>query len=71
MSWVSILKAWKEGGRRTFDNLKEAKSLAHTWSFAMPHVIREKDGKFTVMMKEDTSMAYKYGPIIWVQEARR
>jgi len=71
MSWVSILKWGYEAGRRTFDNLKDAKSLALSWSFAMPHVIREKDGKFTVMMKEDTSMAYKYGPVIWVQEARR
>tara|TARA_R100001129_G_scaffold167732_1_gene135505 strand:+ start:486 stop:719 length:234 start_codon:yes stop_codon:yes gene_type:complete len=71
MSWVSVLKWGFRGGRRTLNSFEEARSLAFSWSFAMPHVIREKDGKFTVMMKKDTSGAEDYGPIVWEQQARR
>ena len=71
MSWVGVLKFGREGSKKTFDNFDKARRIAHSWSFAVPHVIREKDGKFTVMMKKDTSTAYKYGPVIWLQEARR
>ena len=71
MSWAKVLKLGQRGTRKTFDNLNMAKRLAHSWSFAVPHVIREKDGKFTVMMKQDTLMAEKYGPVIWEQKGRR
>jgi len=71
MSWVSVLKLGEMGSRKTFDNFDKALSLAKHWSFAVPHVIREKDGKFTVMMKRDTFRADKYGPIIWEERARR
>ena len=71
MSWVSVLKLGEMGSRKTFNDFEEARSLAFSWSFAMPHVIREKDGKFTVMMKKDTSGAEDYGPIVWEQQARR
>ena len=71
MGWVSVLKFRREGSRRTFDDFEKARRLAFQWSFADPHVIREKDGKFTVMMKKDTSGAEDYGPIVWEQQARR
>ena len=71
MSWVSVLKLGEMGSRKTFDNFDKALSLAKHWSFAVPHVIREKDGKFTVMMKRDTFRADNYGPIIWEEKARR
>ena len=71
MSWVSVLKLGEMGSRKTFDNFDKALSLAKHWSFAVPHVIREKDGKFTVMMKRDTLGADKYGPIIYEEKARR
>ena len=74
MSWVNILKwgSWyEEGARKTFDSFDKALSLAKHWSFAVPHVIREKDGKFTVMMKRDTKGADRYGPIIYEEKARR
>ena len=55
----------------TFDNFNKAQRLAFNWSFAVPHVIREKDGKFTVMMKRDTLGADKYGPIVYEERGRR
>tara|TARA_R110002020_G_scaffold10112_2_gene39219 strand:- start:4438 stop:4665 length:228 start_codon:yes stop_codon:yes gene_type:complete len=75
MSWEDILKfggSWnEEGSRMTFDNFNKAQRLAFNWSFAVPHVIREKDGKFTVMMKRDTLGADKYGPIVYEERGRR
>ena len=71
MSWVSVLKLGEMGSRKTFDDFDKARRLAFQWSFAVPHVIREKDGKFTVMMKRDTLGADKYGPIIYEERARR
>ena len=71
MSWVSILKFRREGSRKTFDDYDKARRLAFQWSFAVPHVIREKEGKFTVMMKRDTFRANDYGPIIYEEEGRR
>lgn len=74
MSWVSVLKRWsyfdEEGSRRTFDDFEKARRQAYQWSFAVPHVIREKDGKFTVMMKRDTYRADNYGPVVWEQRVR-
>tara|TARA_A100001201_G_scaffold18450_5_gene20896 strand:+ start:619 stop:831 length:213 start_codon:yes stop_codon:yes gene_type:complete len=70
MSWVSVLKLGEMGSRKTFDDYDKARRLAFQWSFAVPHVIREKDGKFTVMMKRDTFRASDYGPIVWEQEVR-
>ena len=75
MSWVSVLKRWsyfdEEGYRRTFDDFEKARRQAYQWSFAVPHVIRKKDGKYTVMMKRDTRGADRYGPIIYIEEGRR
>jgi len=72
MSWVSVLK-WGKGARRTFDDFKRAKSLAFSWSFTLPHVVREKEGRFTVMMKNDTYgfPENEYGPIVWETKGRR
>ena len=71
MSWVSVLKLGEMGSRKTFNDFDKARRLAFQWSFAVPHVIREKDGKFTVMMKRDTRGADRYGPIIYIEEGRR
>ena len=75
MSWVSVLKRWsyfdEKGSRRTFNNYNDARRQAYRWSFAVPHVIREKNGKYTVMMKRDTRGANRYGPIIYEEEGRR
>ena len=51
---------------------KEAKSLARAWSYAEPHVIREKKGQYTVMMKKDTKgfPEKEFGPVIEIVEAR-
>jgi len=51
---------------------KEARRLARSWSFAEPHVIREKNGKYTVMMKKDTKgfPEKEFGPVIEIVEAR-
>jgi len=72
VSWKSLLKIAMEGSRKTFDNYERARSLARSWSFAEPHVIREKNGKFTVMMKKDTKgfPEKEFGPVIYEQEAR-
>ena len=73
MSWTDVLKWgnwYEEGARKTFDNFDKALKLAKHWSFAVPHVIREKDGKFTVMMKRDTFRADNYGPVVWEQRVR-
>jgi len=72
MSWRSLLKIAMEGSRKTFDNYERAKRLARTWSFAEPHVIREKNGKFTVMMKKDTKgfPEADFGPVVHEQKAR-
>ena len=75
MSWVSVLKRWsyfdEQGSRMTFYDFNKARRQAYLWSFAVPHVIREKDGKYTVMMKRDTRGANRYGPIIYEEEGRR
>jgi len=75
MSWSKILKLGYRGdyGRRTFDNFEQARKLAFNWSFTLPHVVRRKDGKFTVMMKKDTygQPEAEYGPIIWEERGRR
>ena len=70
MSWVSVLKLGEMGSRKTFNDFEKARSLAFQWSFAVTHVIREKDGKFTVMMKRDTYRADNYGPVVWEQRVR-
>ena len=72
MSWKSLLKIAMEGSRKTFDNYERAKRLARTWSFAEPHVIREKNGQYTVMMEKDTKgfPEREFGPIIEIQQAR-
>ena len=73
MSWENTLKGYGKGSRRTFDTFKKAKSVAFSWSFRVPHVIREKDGKFTVMMKDDGwgLPEADFGPVVWEQKGRR
>ena len=70
MSWVSVLKLGEMGSRKTFNDFEKARRLAFQCSFAVRHVIREKDGKFTVMMKRDTFRADNYGPVVWEQRVR-
>ena len=70
MSWANTLKSRYRGSRITFNNLNKAKTIARAWSFAMPHIIREKDGKFTVMSKGDDGGNIDFGPIVWEQEVR-
>jgi len=70
MGWFSVIKLGEMGSRKTFNDYDKARRLAFQWSFAVPHVIREKDGKFTVMMKRDTFRANDYGPVVFLQTVR-
>ena len=65
MSWRSLLKIAMDSSRGTFNDYQKARRVARSWSIAEPHAIREKNGKFTVMMVKDTrgSPEEEFGPI--------
>ena len=72
MSWKSLLKIVMDSSRGTFNDYQKARRVARSWSIVEPHVIREKNGKYTVMMKKDTKgfPEREFGPIIEIQQAR-